>query len=270
MRSLNKLKHGLSILALAVSAQSALAADDWQINALGSGANGASAVSSLNFTGVGFIEMVPVMDSSEAFTFIEHGAYQVFSPGGYSPFAGNEITVTYSVLGTGSFLDPSALRLTSGQVNLFSDSNQDFGSMAPNYGADNGTRIASFSISNGYVADVGDNQQMVVVDAVGVAGSFTSGYLFNSAGTDMATLSNVQLQLALFNQPIIPDAQMIAGVVCGIAGACPEGVVSLSQLSFVAQDVGAVSISAVPEPASSAMFLAGLGLLAAVARRRRG
>lgn len=267
MRSINKVRHGLSILALAVSAQSALAADGWQINSQGSGASGASAVSKLNVGGIGFVQMAQDANVPALYTFIEHGAYQAFSPGGFSPFAGNEITVTYSVSGSGNSNDPGALKLTSGQINIFSDSNRDFASMAPNYGADNGTRIASFDISYGYVAD---SNGRIVVNATGVAGSFAAGYLFNSAGTDLATLPNVQLQLALFNQPIMPDGPMIAGVVCGIAQACRTGGVTLSPQAFTVQDMGEVSISAVPEPESAAMFLAGLGLLAGVARRRRG
>ncbi|NTV68744.1 MAG: flocculation-associated PEP-CTERM protein PepA [Azonexaceae bacterium] len=267
MRSLNKIKHGLSILALAVSTQSALAAEPWQINPLGSGTSGASTVSALDVSGIGFVQMQPDANVPELFNFIEHGAYQALSFGSSSPSAGNEITVSYSVSGSGSSVDPGALRLTAGRIDLYSDSSRDFGSMAPNYGADNGTHIASFNVSYGYVAN---SQGMVVVNATGVAGSFASGYLFNSAGADLATLSNVQLQLSLFNQPITPDGPMIAGVVCGIAAACPEGNFSPSPLAFTVQDRGAVSISAVPEPESSAMFLAGLGLLTVVARRRRG
>lgn len=266
MQSLNKIKHGLSILALAVFAQSALAADSWQINPQGSGESGASAVSTLDVGGIGFVQMLPDAINPGLFTFIEHGAYQAFSPGSSSRFAGNEITVAYSVSGSGSFDDPGALRLTAGRIELFSDSNRDFGSMATNYGADNGIHIASFDVAYGYPAN---SQGLVVVNAIGVAGSFASGYLVNSAGTDLATLSNVQLQLALFNQAIMPDGPMIAGVVCGLAAACPEGNYTPSPLAFTVQDSGAVSISAVPEPESAAMFLAGLGLLAAVARRRR-
>jgi len=265
MRSLNKIKHCLSILAIAVSAQSALAADAWQINPLGTGNAGASTVSALNVDGVGFVQLLPVANTP-FYNFIEYGAYRALNTDGSSQFGTHEITVTYTVSGTGSFDDKSALRLTSGTINLFSDGNPDFGTQATNYGADNGTKFASFNVVNGYVAN---SEGLVVVNANAVQGSFAQGYLFDAAGTDLAKLPNVQLQLGLFNQPNIPDGPMIAGVVCGIADACPSGSFTPTPLAFTVQDRGSVSISAVPEPETSAMLLAGLGLIAAVARRRR-
>lgn len=266
MRLLNQVKHGLSILAISVSAQSALAASDWQINPLGSGAGGAATVSTLDVGGVGFVQILPEAPTSALFSFIEHGAYQAFAPGGQLPFPDHEITVTYSVSGTGSFTDPAAMRMSAGQIDIYSDATHDFGTMATNYGADNGTRIASFKLDDGYVAN---SDGLVIVNATGVAGSFVQGYLFNAAGTDLATLANVRLQLGLFNQASAPDAAIMSGVVCGLAQACANGLPTLSPLAFTVQDRGSVNISAVPEPESTAMLLAGLGLIATVTRRRR-
>jgi hypothetical protein len=266
MHLVNKIRLGLSILVMAISTQSALAANDWQINSTGNGVSGASSVSALNVGGVGFVQLLPDAKNPTVFTFVEHGAYQALASDGTSPFGSHDLTVSYTVSGTGSFLDPGAMRMSAGRITLYSDATFDFATMAANYGADNGTKVASFDIVDGYVANA---QGQVVVQAKGVAGSFAQGYLFNSGGTDMATLQNIQLQLALLNQPIMPNVPMIAGVVCGIAAACPGGEVTLSPLAFTVQDAGSVSISAVPEPETSAMLLAGLGLIAAVARRRR-
>lgn len=266
MRVIRQIMHGLSILAIAVSSQSALAGNGWQINSAGSGANGATAISALDVNGVGFVQIQPDADTPGLFSFIEHGAYRALTPDGRTQFGANEITVTYSVFGSLSNGDASTLRMSSGQIDLFSDPNFDFGSGATHYGADNGTRFASFEIFEGYPAN---DQGLIIVNARGIAGSIVEGYLFNAAGTDLATLTNVQLQLALNNQPGSWDEPIVAGVVCGIAKACKNGLISPSPLAFTVQDRGSVSISAVPEPESSAMLLAGLGLVAALARRRR-
>ncbi|HSF71911.1 MAG TPA: hypothetical protein VLA25_06435, partial [Methylotenera sp.] len=185
------IKLGLGALAIAVSAQSAFAASAWQINPLGSGLAGASSVSAINVGGVGFVQLLPNGYDSPLFTFIEHGVYRALNADGTAPFGANDLTVTYSVSGIGNFYDASALHLNSGSINLYADPNFDFGSDAATYGADNGTKIASFDIFSGYVTDSG----LVTVNAKGVAGGIASGYLFNADGADLAALSNVQLQL---------------------------------------------------------------------------
>jgi hypothetical protein len=260
MRIIRQMVHGLSILAIAVSAQSAVAANDWQINSAGSGVSGATAISTLKVHGVGFVQSLPDDSTPGLYSFMEHGAYRALNTDGTALFGSHEITVTYSVFGV-----PNPLRMSGGRIDLFSDPHPDFGTGPTNYGADNGTRFASFEIFEGYPAN---DKGLIVVNARGVAGSFVEGYLFNAAGTDMATLTNVQLQLELSNQPGSWDAPIVAGVVCGIAQACPNGPISPSPLAFTVEDRGSVSISAVPEPASSAMLLAGLGLIVAVARHR--
>lgn len=266
MRILRQMMYGLSILAIAVSSQSALAATDWQINSAGSGAGGATAISALDVNGVGFVQVQPDDNAPGLFSFIEHGAYRALNTDGSTQFGAREITVTYSVFGSLSNGDGSTMRMSGGRIDLFSDLNLDFGTGPTNYGADNGTRFASFEIFDGYPAN---DQGLIIVNARGIAGSFVEGYLFNAAGTDLATLTNVQLQLGLYNQPGSWDEPIVAGVVCGIANACKDGLISPSPQAFTVLDRGSVTISAVPEPESSAMLLAGLGVVAAVARRRR-
>lgn len=265
-RFTRNISQGLGIFALALSTHSAFAASDWQINSLGTGAGAASGVSSVNVGGVGYVQLLPsTSDAPFTFTFVENGAYRILAADG-SPFGGNDLTAIYSAVGSGSQIDPSALHMNGGHIDLYSDSNFDFASSEANYGADNGKLIASFNITGGHVADA---QGTVAVQATGIAGSFAQGYLFTANGTDMANLSGVQLQLNLANSPIVPSPLVISEIVCGLANACPGGSVILSPAAFTVQDTGTVSISAVPEPESAAMLLAGLGLIAAIARRRR-
>jgi len=263
------IRLGLSAFAIAVSAQSAFAASAWQINPLGSGVAGASSVSEINVGGVGFVQLLPNGNNSPLFTFIETGVYRALNADGSGPFGVNDLTVTYSVSGTGNFLDASALHLNTGSINLYADPNFDFGTSAGTYGADNGTQVASFDIFSGYVTDTG----LVTVNANGVAGSIRSGYLFNADGADLATLSNVQLQLNVFNQPTWPDSVQLAEIICGMAGytgsGCDGTTFVPTSLAFAVQDGGSVTISAVPEPETLTLLLAGLGLISVVGRRRR-
>lgn len=261
----NRIKRCLGIFAVALSSQAAIAADTWQINPVGSGVAAASSVSTVNVGGVGFVQVIPDANNPYAFTFLEHGAYQALNGDGSAPFGANDLTVTYSVSGFGNFLDPSALHMTAGQINLYSDPLFDFATSAANYGADNGKLVASFNIFDGYVAN---SQGMVTVKASGIANSFSQGYLFNADGTDMASLSNVQLLLNITNQVSTPDNLIIAGIVCGLAAACDNGL-ALSPQAFTVEDSGSVSILAVPEPETLSMLLAGLGLIAGLSRRRR-
>jgi len=266
------IRLGLSALAIAVSAQSAFAASAWQINPLGSGLAGASSVSAINVGGVGFVQLLPNGIDSPLFTFIETGVYRALNADGSGPFGANDLTVTYSVSGTGNFLDASALHLNTGSINLYADPNFDFGTSTATYGADNGTKVGSFDIFSGYVAQTG----LVTVNANGVAGSILSGYLFNAEGADLATLSNVQLQLSIFNRPIWPvDSMLVSEIICDMAGykggGCDgDGTPFIpTQFAFAVQDGGSVTISAVPEPETLTLLLAGLGLIGVVGRRRQ-
>lgn len=268
-RLTNSLKNALGIVALAVTTQSALAAD-WQINPAGGGVAGASSVSTIKVGGDGFVQILPDSNNSGAFTFIEYGAYRALNADGSAPFGASDLTVTYSVSGTGNFYDPSALRLNSGSINLFSDPNFDFATSTGSYGADNGNLVASFSVFAGYVAN---SSGLVAVKASGVAGSFTQGYLFDSNGTDLALLPAVLLELNIFNQPNMPGSLQVTEIACGMAGyagpGCDGSSFVPSPLAYTVQDAGSVSISAVPEPDAAALLLAGLGLVALVARSRR-
>ena len=264
-----RIKLGLSALAIAVSAQSAFAASAWQINPLGSGVANASSVSEIKVGGVGFVQLLPNGYNSPLFTFIETGVYRALNADGSGPLGANGVTVTWAVSGSGNFLYASALHLNSGSVNLYADANFDFGTSAGTYGADNGTKVASFDIFSGYVTSAG----LVTVNANGVAGSVVSGYLFNADGADMATLSNIQLQLNIFNQPTWPDSMQLSEIICGMAGykgsGCDGTDFIPTALAFAGQDGGSVTSSAVPEPETLMLLLAGLGGISVVSRRRQ-
>lgn len=256
-----RIKSALFTLATALFAHTAQAAPDWQINLSGQGIAGATAVSEVQVGGVGFVEILP--SSPTDFTFVEHGAYRLAMPGA------QEITVTYSVIGSGLFANPFALHFNSGSINLFADPGFDFATGAAHYGANNGSFLGSFSIFDGGVANTG----MISLSARLDAGSLVSGYFFDAGGNDLANADNVLMQLGVFNETTAPDALLVSEIVCGLAGyagpGCDGTPYANSPMAFTVRDGGAISLAAVPEPATSALLIAGLGLIPWAMRRRR-
>ena len=257
-------------LMLALTPLVAQAAPTWQINTLGTGAIDAVTVSSVTVGGVGYVQIIP--DGQGGFTFFEHGAYQLLSSNGGTPFGTQDITVAYNVLGAGNFDNYGnllALQFNSGSINLFVDSQFDFATSAGNYGADNGTPLASFSIFSGGV----DATRLASVNAQLIQGSLLAGYLFDANGQDLASADNVLMQLAIYNQPTLPDALLVSEIVCGMAGSTGSGCdgtpFANTPLAFVVRDGGSLTLSSVPEPGSIGLLLAGLGMIPVVAKRRR-
>lgn len=260
---------GLCVLALALSVQTAQAASQWQLNPEGTGAGGATNLSLLNVGGVGFVQVVPDANDWSAFTFVEHGAYRALQSDMRTPFGAQDLTVAYSVSGRGSFATPLALHFTSGTIDLYTDPVFDFASATPHYGADNGTHLAGFNVFDGGMAATG----LVTVQARIAANSLLPGYLFAADSSDLAQRSKVLITLNVFNQPVAPDNLLVSQVVCGLAAyagpGCNGTPFQNSPLAYTVRDGGYVTITAVPEPEMAGMLLAGLGLIAWAAKRRR-
>lgn len=256
-----RIKPVFCMLALALFAHTAQAAPGWQINTSGQGLAGATAVSEVQVGGVGFVQILP--SSQTDFSFIEQGAYRLAMPGT------QEITVTYSVIGSGIFANPFALHFDSGSINLFADPNFDFATDAYTYGADNGTFLGSFSIFDGGVTNTG----MVKLGARLDIGSLLSGYFFDADGKDLANTGNILMQLGVFNETTTPDALLVSEIVCGLAGypgaGCDGTPYANSPFAFTVRDGGTMTLSRVPEPGTIGLLMAGLGLIPLLGRRRR-
>jgi len=251
-------------------AQGAAATPAWQINPQGTGAAGAQSLSQVDVGGAGFVQIIPGTTDPTSYQFVENGAYQLLSPGTGTAFSGSDLTVSYSVLGSGSFLNPLALQFTSGTISLYADANYDFGTDAGNFGADNGTLIALFNI---FAGGVDSNTGLVTVTAALETGSLLAGYLFSADGTDLASTTGTTIELSVYNQLTNPDPLIVSEIVCGLAGYGGAGcdgtssTFSNSALAFTVRDGGFASVIAnVPEPATILLVLAGL-LMAACSTR---
>ncbi|MBR0567908.1 flocculation-associated PEP-CTERM protein PepA [Azoarcus sp. L1K30] len=256
-------------LALGMLAQAALAAPVFQINTDGSGLAGATSIASLNVTGVGFVQTSPDANAPYLFRFSESGAYRALNEAGTGAFGSRDLTITYTTSGTGSFLDPGALTFDAGIINVYSDAAFDFGTATANYGANNGTLIATFDIFGGGPGAGG----LVKVIARARAGSMLDGYFFDADGRDMSTAANTEMTLSVFNQMVNPDQMMISEVICGLADykgpGCDGTPFFNSQLAFAVQDGGSASLSTVPEPPPLTLLGLSLATLALMRPRRR-
>jgi hypothetical protein len=268
-RSVAQVARWMCILATALCTQLAQATPSWQINPSGTGQGAAQTVSMLDIGGSGFVEIQPIANTP-FFQFSEHGAYQVQQPDG-TPFGTTDLTVAYSITGRTSLTDPDGVEFTGGTIDLYADASFDFGTetVNSNYGADNGTHVARFTVFGGGSTAPGQVGVTAKIDP----GTLLSGYLFAADGTDLAGRDNVEMYLDVGNVPIDPDAPFVAEVICGLAGwtgpGCDGTPFVSSDFAFAVHDGGYVAISVVPEPETVSLMLLGLGLLSLSTRRRQ-
>jgi hypothetical protein len=261
------LARGLGALGLALALQTAHAAPAWQINTDGSGLPGATPIAvSAKVSGVGFVQIGPDLANPQQFVFVEHGAYQLQNANANGPFGGKDITVLYSV--SGSLSSQNVPSFSNGSIKLFADGNLDFGSAAGHYGADNGTPLASFSVTGGGAL----SPTAVGLQASLDPGSLLNGYLFDAYGNDMADASSVILDLIVNNRMGDPDDLQVSEIICGLAGhtgaGCNNTPFFNSPFAFFVEDGGTVALTAIPEPGSQALLGVALGGLSLIRRRK--
>lgn len=254
------------LAACALSVNAHAAADSVLINTVGTGVSAALTTSPSVLTyGSGYIETAP---SGAGSTFVEHGAYRLIGADGVSPFGAQDITAVYSLFGRANDAT-SPVGVSGGQIDLYADANFDFGTagLDPSvvFGANNGRLIASFNVASGVFYPTSATSFAGSVSAQAIAGSMASGYFFSANQDDLAFSNALMLTLNVASSiNFAPTAAELTDIVCKQSGTC----VAPAAGAFTVRDQGTVILTAVPEPASYAMLLAGLGLLGMAARRR--
>lgn len=259
----------LTAFALTTAAlPSAYAMDSWHFNPMGTGMDGAVQVSALGAAGYGFIENSlqsnPFVSVQPYLSFEEHGAYQVGGLGDQF-----ELTLTYELYGN---LGLSGGAVTDGLISLYLDDTPDFGTTTGMFGADDGLRLAQFEVVGG---EVNPSPRSASVSATLVPGTLLPGFFFNGQGQDLSTVSGLRTDVAVSSQVFNPaGTNVVSEIACDYAGYTGNGCngraygpAFLDIAHATVQDVAVATlsyneeqspVSAVPEPGSLTMMLAGL------------
>ncbi|ANQ86608.1 hypothetical protein dqs_3591 [Azoarcus olearius] len=269
MKTARQTLFGLAALALTAIAPVAQAAPVWMVNPEGTGAAGASALQTLGVAGVGFVQLTPDAANPANFTFVEYGAYRAVKGDGTTPYGSNDLTIRYTVSGSGSFLNPASIGFSSGSVEIYSDAAFDYGTSNGTYGADNGTLIAKLSVVGG---NTDTTTGAVTISAGVIPGSMLAGYFFDAAGNDLAGFARVLFSMNLRNQFAAPEPLLVSEIVCEMAGhtgaGCDGTPFLPTQFAFLVRDSGFATVQVVPEPPAGGLALAAVGLLGFTLRRR--
>lgn len=273
VRSVPGMKSVLVIAALAgiSSAQASVV----QFNTAGTGYSDAVAASSaIDLRGSGFVLARPNPTDPANFLFSERGAYELTQADGLSPLGSHDVTLTYSITGTVNPMT-GVLSFSSGTFDLYSDATMNFGTASSNpsvvFGASDGVRIASFTISSGS----GSTRGQVHLEGSANAGSILPGYFFSASGEDLSRSGKLQFGVDLGNKiDANPSPVTIAELACKASGfngpGCNGSPYTNSPFYLLVSDGGRATISSpVPEPSHGALFLAGLGVLGLCSRRSR-
>ncbi len=258
--------------ALPGAASAATFLQNWYLDADGAGGDSAIKVGEwLDIVGASYIQLTPT--GASTFSFKDDGVFYV-SGHDNVPWNNslNQITATFTdAAGTGTF--GGAINFTSGVgiLNVYSDSNYNYGTTDAIYGANDGTRIGTFvlSVGTGKVDTTGvpNGELTLTLQATDLA----AGYFFAPDGTtDLSTLVSDGLLFGF----VTTNASRVTNPLdplTGELGELVEGTIvnNPNQGSFIVSNNGQYRLSTVPEPGVAALL--GLGLIGVcfAGRRRR-
>ncbi len=257
-------------LALPAAASAQVFLNDWFFDADGAGANAAVQINEyFDIVGNSYIQLTPTGGSN--FDFVDDGVFLVQGHDGGIPISfSNQITATFTAAqGTGSFGGPINFTPGFGTLNVYSDTNLNYGTTDGIYGANDGTLIGTFVLSFGVgtvdPSGIPNGQLSLALQAT----SLTPGYFIGPDGTtDLSTLvaDGLIFGFVTTNASFVdnPSATLVNELGELIGGAVVNDVAAGS---FIVSNNGQFRLSTVPEPGVAALL--GLGMLGFWAAGRR-
>lgn len=192
-------------------------------------------------------------------TFSETGVFKSATHDGGASLVGPELTAYLTGAGT---LGGGGFSFTSGTLDIYSDAGNDYASTNGIYGADNGTKIGSFTLLNGGGFLDGNAIPNGDITAMFMATYLAPGYWYNDSMLDLSTLPlNWTIGFATTGASLLtnPNSTLVSEL-GGVTGAPNE---------FYVSNNGQYRLNVVPEPATMLLFGMGVAGLATRLRNKK-
>jgi hypothetical protein len=268
------LAAGAMYAAITSAASATTFMSDWKLNLAGTGSGGAVVINEyLDTLGNSYIKNT-VTGTSVAFN--EVGFFESIIHDGAglnSPTFSNFLTATFAGSGSGT-LNGNITFNPGGFLKMYSDTINNYGSTTANYGANDGTLIASFKIKdgNGTIDPSGIPNGQITVSLV--ADFVKTGYFFDKNNVDLATYLTTTpflLGFATTNASAMQNPITTPNLISELAqfaGIPVSDITNQAPGNLVVSDNGQYRLQAVPEPGTMALFGLGMFGLAIFGKRR--